>query len=267
MGLLTYERKGMPSEVYHASPEMSSSKLGDFLRSPSYFWHKYLSPERQQEESSPALEEGTIAHEVLFQPDLFRKKYVRTELPRRGTKEWLASEALNPGRVLMKAHEYDKWMKASETLSGHHLVRQLLEEGEAELSVFGPIADLQCKGRFDFVQPGKVVVDLKKTRELDTFERTSVTYGYHRQAWIYTELHKLVFGVEVPFYFIAFEAEYPFPVRVFQAGKDYLDAGKREVLEGLESYKQCVTTNEWPDNSGPYLLELPRWYKEKYSEQ
>lgn len=250
------------AEDYHRLNHLSASKISDLAKSPWYFWKKHIDPTRPPEEPTAAMADGTIAHCCLFEPALFQARYARVDVERRGTKEWKAAEAINAGRICLKAKDYDEHMEAAAALSAHPLIKRGFGGGQAEVSAIFSMYDLTFKSRFDLLRPNEAIFDLKKVASIEGFEKSFFSYGYHRQAAIYSEAHRQLYGTSVPFYFVAFELKYPYPVRIFQSSDEVLLRGAAEVSDLCAAYKNCVSTNEWPDNSGPYLLELPNWMRE-----
>jgi len=248
----------MPAEVYHMHPALSNSALSDFARSPYRYWALHRATGRPAVLPTAALEEGTVAHHALLQPELFAARYARIPLDRKGTKAWAEAEAANPGKVCLKAGEYDKYLMAAELIGRNELVAKLFGPGvETEVSCFWEDErGFQRKARLDAVRPGECVIDLKKSRSIDSFDKSALGYGYHRQAAWYTEAHKRCYGTTVPFYFVAFEIDYPFEVRIWQATEEFISAGRDEIEQIIPEWLIAERTGTWPDRTGPWELGL-----------
>lgn len=70
---------GIPNEVYHALDAISSSQLKAFAKSRLLFKRKYVDEVNRHKTvaTNHSLETGTLVHEILLEPELFKLKYYR----------------------------------------------------------------------------------------------------------------------------------------------------------------------------------------------
>jgi exodeoxyribonuclease VIII len=65
----------MTNEDYHAdTTRISKSGLDEIDKSPAHYWHKYLNPEREQEDKD-YFRQGSAGHCAVFEPNDFDKRY------------------------------------------------------------------------------------------------------------------------------------------------------------------------------------------------
>jgi exodeoxyribonuclease VIII len=255
----------MPSEVYHALPRLSNSKMSDFLRSPRYLQAVGKRPRK----STNPMSAGTMLHCALLEPAKFAARYLPVDLDRKGTKEWKALEQANPGKELVKTHEYEEIIECTKYVRENDAVRKLFSQGVPQTEVtitWTAELGIAAKARLDLISPGSHLVDLKLTHEVDKFERTAFSYGYHRQAawYLRAAIAADVADENTPFYFVCVESDFPYEMRIYQASDDFISAGNREIEGILADYAQCLQTNEWPDRVGPWQLDLPKWARGEY---
>jgi len=255
--------RDLPASIYHSRKAISASGMRDFLKSPRY----YRAMQDKERETTPSMTAGTIMHAGILEPHVFQKRYVRTDLDRRGTKEWKAQESMIPGRELIKAADYDRYCECIRAVRENKYASELLTKNspETEVSIFWKTdLGLDAKARLDLVAANSHIVDVKITDNADKFERTAFTYGYHRQAaWYLTAAKAAGLASEgTPFYFLVIEAEFPFEIRIYEASEEIISQGNLEIHNILLKYSECLKSGEWTDKTGPWRMKLPRWLEE-----
>lgn len=251
---------------YHSWPQLSNSKLNDMQLSPRNFWMKHLNPDRLIEEPTASMAEGTICHMALLEPAKFAARYQMTTLDRKGTKAWEAesAEAALLGKELLKEKDWQRYSHMMSVLNDNDLVQNCVRKARAEVSVRwkekGIIkSHVEFKARLDILQDWGII-DVKTSRDPENFEKSCVTYGYHRQAAMYRRAAHAATGKFLPFSFLVFSTSYPYTVRVFMASDDFLNAGRAELDQLILQYESCSDSGKWPDACGPFQLNLPKWY-------
>ena len=151
------------------------------------------------------------------------------------------------------------------------LVRKLLN-GKREQAFFWTDEDtgLLCKVRLDILaeMDGRLVVaDYKTSNSAKTeiFNNDIFRYGYHLQAFMYTEaVMKNMNLTERPdFIFIVQEKKAPYAVNLVQVTEDVMLAGMDDFREYMGTLKQCMETDFWWGYTGiygePNESFLPGW--------
>lgn len=262
----------MSNDAYHAAEGISASGLKLIGRSPLHYWAKYLDPNRQIEEPTPALRLGTAIHAAVLEPMRFKQEYVVAPRVDRRTKEgketWAAFEAecAAAGATPISADDFKTCMSISERLNRHPAASVLFRSGSPELSMWWEDADtgVLCKCRPDWLIDGVAVIDVKSTQDASAagFARSVANYEYHMQAAWYLDGVRACLGNDAPqaFIFAAFEKDAPHAVAFYNADAEMIEIGRREYRRRLAIYAACKRSDVWPGYPPEITtLALPAW--------
>jgi hypothetical protein len=127
----------MTNGQYHGSKGVSKSHLDAINRGDRYYWHRYLNPDREPEEQSPALIMGSAIHSAVLEPDLFPSEYVMapTDINRRtnvGKEAYAAFEKANAGKTVLDPDDYSTCIAVRDAVHNHPVASGLLQRGKAE---------------------------------------------------------------------------------------------------------------------------------------
>lgn len=250
---------------YHRDPAVSKSHLDEVARSPRHYWHRFLNPDRQAPEPTPAMVLGSAVHTRVLEPHRFAIEYaVAPALDRRtkaGKEAWEQFQADSQDRTVLTA-EQDALSKAMADAVHLHPAADLLlgKPGQAEASYFWTDESTgeRCKIRPDWHSDcRRLIVDLKTTDDASPqgFQRSIQKWRYHVQsAWYLRGL-----GAE-QFVFIAVEKTPPHLVGVYVATPEMVAAGGRVADRDLARLAECRAADEWPGYSDKITpIDLPRW--------
>ncbi len=110
---------------------------------------------------------------------------------------------------------------------------------------------LYYQAAFEDLLPEMVIInDFKFVQSVDDIERKLIyDYGYHRQAAVYEKQLENVLepGTIIKVLFTVVEKSYPFRVRYFLMSRETLDKGWNEILELLEIYTDCMSTQDFSE--------------------
>jgi len=250
-------------EEYRALPGLNWSLLKHAAESPKRF--KYF--ESHDRPDTPAMLVGRAVHCAVLEPDRFPLEFPVWQGGRRVGKTWEAFiDALPASASVLSISEYERCLAIRDAVRPHPVAAQLLDrEGtltEHVVQWTDKDTGLDCKARFDAVNPYGYLLDLKTTRHIDErrFTRTVADMAYHGQAAFYCAGFESAYGAGQVFYFIAVESEPPHDVAVYVLDDDSLWAGEELVKSLLRRVKDCRETGQWP---GMYptlqTLTLPAW--------
>lgn len=257
---------------YHAMPGLSSTGVSLMLDCPKRYWHAYINPDRQKLDTK-ALRMGQAVHQMALEPDLFVKNFLilpeeidlRTKVGKAAYEEALQ---IANGRTVLKKSEADEIVSIVKVIKGHSLWSKI-GHGLVENTLLWdlPPFGIRLKSRPDFYND-KVIVDLKTTNSIKTFQRSMWNMGYYRQAAMQIDGLRALTGETRHFAFFVVEKTAPYLTACFTLDEDSLEQGRREVKRAAELYQECMTNNDWPGYAETFqLLKLPAFAIENDEEE
>ena len=206
---------------------LSNSHVGKLLKDPL----KAFEPSKP----SPAFLVGGYFHTCILEPDKLEKfKVVKSA--NRNTK---AYKDVAGGELCLLQHEVDKIDLMTEKVLANDMCRDLIRGINVEYERPG-IAELEgvmWKGKADIVNHDeKLIIDLKTTKDINSFKRSAYRWNYDSQAYIYSKL----FGYE--FVFIAVDKE-SHQIAVMDCSPEFYESGKDKVKRAVEAYDLFYKTD------------------------
>jgi hypothetical protein len=252
----------MTNQDYHSKTNYISKSLLDMIHKSPAHYKAYLEGEKQEPTAAMIL--GSLVHGVVFNQNNYA---VLPEGLDRRTKEGKLIYDMfmlaNKGTELIVTHEqYEHALNIKNAVYSHDKAALLLQNGQAETSIFGKIEGLDAKCRVDFLNTKhNVIVDLKTTNSAapDEFSKSVWNYRYHVQAAFYMDLTKAE-----RFFFIAVDKEKPFNVELYELDPEAIEKGRIEYKKDIETLKKCLETNNWhgyTEDKKIHIISLPGWAK------
>lgn len=262
-----YTNDELNNEQYHNSPGVSNSGLTDISKCPAVYQWRKNAP--QHEDKLNALNMGTALHTGLLEPHLFKEQFAIEPVLDRRTKEGKAKakefSEENKGKIVISAADGDKLMLMIESAMAHPAARYLLEdEGPRESSIFWIDEETGelCRIRPDKMIDNKpIIVDVKKTADINRFSKSIEDFRYHVQAGMYSDGYRQHFGEWPTFVFLVVSETIDcgrYPVRVFVLDDEAFNAGYNTYRTDLNTYHYCNTNNSW---GGFEVIGRPAWAK------
>ena len=200
----------------------------------------------EQSKPSPAFLVGGYFHTAILEPNKL-KKYKVIESSTRNTK---AYKEMSNGELCLLQHEVDKIELMTEKILEHDICRELIRGVDVEYEKPG-IAELEgamWKGKADIVNHDeKLIIDLKTTKDINSFKRSAYRWNYDSQAYIYSKL----FGYE--FVFIAIDKE-SHQIAVMDCSPEFYESGKDKVKRAVEAYDLFYKTDGFDPSQ--YFINL-----------
>lgn len=253
MSILKPGLNSVSNAVYHGDTEyLSSSVLKKLLKDPAEYEREYIKGIKPEKKQSNALDEGTLTHAVILEPETVNKDF-----------------QFYPGAIKAGA-EYQKWLSESdpkkpifstpqkERVNGlvaaykkHPSASTYIDGAEVEYTICAEIAGVKVKVRFDATKTDQgFISDIKTTGypgDLDSFRQTVKDLDYGLSAALYTMVAEQHFGRPFDFYFIVLSKK-DFTCHIYKASEKTLEEGRRNVLKALQLYKECKATGVWQLN-------------------
>ena len=247
-------------QAYFDNVGISKSGLDHMAKSPAHY-QASLQMTRKQ---SPALLLGSAVHCAVLEPDEFGKRYALKDFSRT-TKEGKAAyaELKDQGIEALPPDIYMQVIGMQKSVLNHPLAKDLLQNGDSEVSCFQNINGVHTKARADYLRKDGILVDLKTTQDASPlgFAKSVADFNYHRQVAWYWNLFSREIDVQ-DFYLIAVEKEPPYAVMVYTLDSEAIEKGQEECDKLFALYRHCLENDDWPAYPiEVQSLSLPAWRK------
>ncbi len=276
----TAEYREMTAEEYHAHPAVGASMLETFRASRREYHTRYVAGGSTGKAASPAMEDGTLVHCLLFEPEKYDDLLgpLPPELAPNG-KKWLKRKgsehekwwdeylATTEGKIIADEDRRQRIEKTVASIMANERAASLLsQEGQSEFSIFwiDEPTGIECKCRVDYM--AEIPVDLKTTVDPSpqAYAKKIVDLGYHRKLAHYMAGLRSYRGKALPLVHIAAGTKAPHIIANYEI--DDTDRrgnrlGERQRRATLLQLSECNRTGDWRE---PYekqitKLRLPGW--------
>lgn len=261
------------NDEYHSGPGISKSHLDTIAgASPKHYFWKYLHPDRERQEPTPAMIMGTAVHTAVLEPDLFPSEVIESpEFDRRskvGRAEYEAFQLEHKGRIVLAPEDYATCLAIRDAVHMHPVAGGLLQGGKAEQSFYAIDRETGelIKCRTDYLRDsGAMIVDLKTTDDASPagFGKSAANFRYPIQTAWYNGVLDAAFG-EHPqdWVFLAVEKKPPYAVGIYFMEPDIVARAEIAARRDFMKIVECKRSGEWPDYGiEPQPLVLPGWSK------
>ncbi len=276
-GVLTPHPLGLvecSNDAYHAGPGISKSHLDAIANaSPLHYWHKYLNPNRERSEPTPAMIMGSAVHSAVLEPDLFPSEYVQApqginKRTNAGKAEFAAFEEANKGKIVLEPEDWETCLAVRDAVYRHPVAGGLLTGGKAEQSFYAidPETGELIKCRTDYMHDsGAMIVDLKTTDDASPngFGKSAANFRYPIQTAWYNGVLDAAFGEHpTDWVFLAVEKKPPYAIGIYFTEADQVARANIAARRDLQRIVEHKRSGEWPDfGITPQPLALPAWSK------
>lgn len=236
----------LTNDEYRAQRGISKSELDLAHQSVALLeWNK-----NNPAPGSESVDLGTHIHCALLEPDVFEKDYVK--MPGFGTSATGREKAESfkrsmKGKIVLHEDAYNQVEEMRDSVLAHPVAYQLLRlDGISEASIFGEINGMRVKCRPDRIVDPEVfrqhiLVDVKKTADIDKFHWSARDFRYHVQDAYYSDIYKQFAGHTPRFVFIVVGEKRSIgrhPVRVFELDTETKHKGRDAYLQDLETVRE-----------------------------
>lgn len=203
--------------------------------------------------------EGRALHTLVLEPEKFGDTYAVYDGGKRGTNDFKAFVADNPGRTILKANEIENVRAQAAAVRRHKVAMRVLEgQHEVAMQWTDAASGLRCKGLADSLS-ADYLADLKGTGSLRLFERTYYRDGYGTQICHYLDGARSL-GMDPRPVLVAVETRAPFDVGVFALPDVVIAQCQRERAALLALVAECERTGIY-NGYAPDIVDLtvPGW--------
>lgn len=261
----------LPDKEYHASTRISKHALDEFTASPYAFFARRVAG-THVEEQNEAFDLGTAVHAAILEPTRYAREFVvqPDHIKVRRGNAWIAFQAENEGKTIIKPEHADFVRGAKEALSRNAHATKLLEASPIREATFfwehKDFPGIELKSRIDFASKnGRVIGDLKTAASANPtdFAKACDEYGYDVQAAFYIDAARQCGMHAEMFAFIVVEKTFPFTPWVYtvDADSDFVRAGRLEYRRRLKHFAEVSKMDPAtePLNFIESGIALPAW--------
>lgn len=241
---------GLSNKEYHSERlHLSSSNLKDLLKDPAKVYNDKILGNKPPEVEKPYMLIGSYLHTLVLEPELELQEYAMFPGWRKAGKEFEEFKAkLEPGKSIISKPQQDVGHRLAKAVRANKSASQLLEGGQAELSLASQILGVPVKIRADKINVEKgYIVDLKTTSQPtdhEIFKHTVNDYRYDLSAALYCQVAHDIFDKIFDFYFVVV-SKTDLGCAVYKASSPTLSVGASDVIKALVIYKKCKETDIW----------------------
>jgi len=251
-----------PFSEYLACTEfLSTSTAKKYKRSPL---HKLL----MEDKDTDAKSIGRMYHSYILEPLTFEQEYFiiddrkkvdelindhNYKAPRSTNlyKEWYAEQLdKNAGKIPISNEELSMFQDMKKELYRNPFIKYLIEKSEKEISAYGIVDGVLCKGRYDMLMLSKRwISDLKTVLDASDkgFQRYLTQFDGHLQPALYTQLAEQYLNDGMPwtFFWIAQEKFKPYAAAIYKASPQIINVGAHEMGLLIAQHKYCEETGDY----------------------
>lgn len=200
---------------------------------------------------SESVDLGTHVHCALLEPDVFDREYIKVpdfDNNKAGREKRDAFiERIGDSKIVLDTETYLQVCAMRDSVLHHPVANMLLtSKGISEASIFGEINGMRVKCRPDRIVDPEVfnqhiLVDAKKTADIDKFHWSVRDFRYHVQDAYYSDIYKQYSGHTPRFIFIVVGEKRSigrYPVRVFELDIETKHKGRDAYLQDLETVRE-----------------------------
>ena len=216
---------------------------------------------------------GTAFHCMELELADFNKKYISTTCTDKRKKEYKDIVAANPNSIILTKPELTQLEEMSEALLETSEAIELIADGQTEQSwKFTHIqTGLECKIRTDCLRHDiYTCIELKTSKNPESFLKDVQKYGYHRQEAIY-RMGLQENGIRIDtFKFVVVGTELPKPkVCIYELDFEALQIGIDQIYGMLHDFHDRKQTNNWHEKNWNETipLSLESWYIKQHEEE
>lgn len=252
-------------------PSLSRSAIVDILDSPLRCWwnHPKLNPHCPPEKEKTQFDIGSAAHDLLLKGGDAVAVIEGFNDYRKDAAKEARDDARKAGKTPLLRNQYEEVLgmvtAAKKAIAEcPDLPMCDLSDGAAEVTYCWREGETWIKIRVDWIRAHKnLILDYKTTgvsAHPEAFGRIAISSGLDIQESLYRRGVKAVEGVDADFIFMAQEVEPPYLCSFFRLDAMTLDMGDQKVERGLELWRKCLSTGEWPGYPPTIqTLEAPPW--------
>lgn len=254
-------------------PSVSGTDLVVLEQDTLAHWHyqSYLNPDRE-EESSPSMDLGIVAHYVILGETSFAARFVVSPFDdfRSGeARQWRDAQAQK--KIVLTKKQFDTVGEMAMAIGKHPFARNAFRDGVPEQSLVWHDKEtgIWLKSRPDWLpNRSNVVPDLKTTNDANprTWMRKAFDFGYHQKEALRIEGFRHVLDRPCMPYFVVQETKKPYLVSVVTMRDTDLEIGHILNRKALRRLADALAKGKFPGYGDDRVIEIaiPGWKEKEF---
>lgn len=248
------------SSVYHADREyLSSSVLKTILKDIQQYHTEYILGYMPEKKKSPALEEGSLTHTLILEPELLNDEFAFYSGDRKSGADFKSFESANEDKIVISRPQKYRCDNLVAAYNKSDIATSLMADTQKEVSLCVELSDVKIKVRADALSVEKgAVIDIKTTSAetgLEFFKLTLKDLQYDLSAALYLECFEQYYKKPFNFYFIVLSKR-DFHCSVYKLSTKTRSTGSEKVAKALKKYKQAKESNIWLEEEVEQVIEI-----------
>lgn len=153
------------------------------------------------------------------------------------------------GRTIVPGKDFDKVQAMRDVILNNGPMREVVQSGTPELSIFTVLNGVPVKVRIDRVTSDYCIVDYKSTKDARAkeFGRHAFNLGYYLKMALQRDVFEQAYGkAPTAVKLLAQEKEAPYLAKLYRMTDWQLEIGRQQYRAALDLYASCVASNTWP---------------------
>jgi exodeoxyribonuclease VIII len=170
------------------------------------------------------------------------------------------------GKTLVSREQIEVGRSCAKALLAHDTASILEQPAAIEQRIDFEIDGVPMRCKPDWFSSGlRLIIDIKSTQDAspEGFKKSADEFGYYRQAWLYREAVRLVYGIDCRFLFACVETSQPHSVACYEPTEAMMSQGENDLRALLSEYRYRYESGDWRQDwsKGINPMDLPTWHK------
>lgn len=236
---------------YHADRiYLSSSVIKLLIKDVAEYHRQYILGQKESPSNLDALNEGSLTHSLLLEPEKVDIEYAIYEGKRRQGDEWERFANMNKGKTIMLKAQVERCLKLQSAFNKNTENLKFLTGGASEFTLCVELQSVPIKVRTDYINIKQgFISDVKTTSyagEIDSFREVFNNLNYGLSAALYLQAAEQFYQEKFDFYFIVLSKK-DFTCNIYKLSDRSRQIGNRQIVEALNKYKKCKKSGIWTE--------------------
>lgn len=221
---------------YLSKHALSSSMCKSLLEGPGAYAKKLKEPPKAKEPQ--AFRDGRLIHLLALEPHRIEELTIIDST--KGSKLYKLAVEEKPAQTVYTTAELNRCKDIADAVLENKDFNNIVKDASFEVPSISNYNGLPFRGKADVLLAG-IVVDLKTTSDIDSFNQAALLYGYDLQAALYLELFE-----SFEFKYIVVDKKTK-EVKTVQFSDDFIKSGYDKLDLATENYYKYLENKDFYD--------------------